>query len=115
MDNSNHIGYYTEEKYISYSVKKLISIIESDEDDYTLQAKEMASKVLDSRSELPETINYYAKSYWKKTIRYNFKKLLGAKGLPISQFLSEQELRELFRIEFQKWKNKKELLSVEWL
>lgn len=102
-----------EEKYESFSIEQLIFIIESDDDEYTIIAKEAAKNVINSRNVFPETLHFLATEYWQHKIHKDFKRLLRENNLPVSQFLSDVELRALFQIEFEKWHEKNELFAID--
>ena len=102
-----------EEKYEAFSIEQLIFIMESDEDDYTSNAKEAAKKLIENRKVLPDTLHFFANQYWQYKIHKEFKQLIRENNLPVSQFLSDVELRSLFQKEFEKWQDKQELFTLD--
>lgn len=100
-------------KYENLSLEALVAIIESDEEDYTQEAKKAALNVLSKRNAIPEALHFIAKEYWLAKIKNEFKNLLSKNELPKSEYLSDVELRELFTIVFEDWKGKNELFAID--
>jgi hypothetical protein len=100
-------------RYQQYDNETLIVIIESEFDEYTLSAKEVADTVLAERYLLPEALHFIALKIWEQKISSNFRQYLKANVLPVSKFLTDAELRELFRKEYDNLLERRQTIAVD--
>jgi hypothetical protein len=100
-------------RYQNYDNELLISIIESEFDEYTNSAKEVAERVLEERYILPETKHYLALRIWEQKINRNFRQYLKENILPLSKYLSDTELRNIFRKEYESLMERKQTIAVD--
>ena len=100
-------------KFNKYNIMQLISIAETNSD-YTDHAKNIAIDIINSK-EKKEDINIknVAVEYWKLYIEENIKSIILNKILPKSHFLNDNEMREVLKFEFNKWKEKQELFGID--
>ena len=100
-------------KFNKYNIMQLISIAETNSD-YTDHAKNIAIDIINSK-EKKEDINIknVAVEYWKLYIEENIKSIILNKTLPKSHFLNDNEMREVLKSEFNKWKEKQELFGID--
>ena len=91
---------------------ELVSILES-EDAYTPFAKQCAAEVLQERFLEEEDLKQLATEIWEENIKQSFRKFLKMGMPPKSYFLTENELKAIFIKQFEAYKERKELLSVD--
>jgi len=101
------------EKFYSYSSQELISIIEPNSD-YTHDAKTIAIDIIKLRDKNNEidVINEASK-YWRDFIKSELKSIILNKTLPKSHFLNDQQMKELLKDAFDKWKEKQALFGID--
>ena len=97
-------------KFINYSDYKLISIAEP-HSDYTDEAKNIAIEIVMKRHN--KDFKKYASEYWMKFVQENIKTILKSKTIPKSHFLENQEMKEIVKDCFEKWKEEQELFEID--
>jgi hypothetical protein len=100
-------------RYQQYDTLRLVTIIESEFEEYTNVAKNCAEQVLKARNVLPNTLHALALNLWENKIRDNLRQYLRDNLLPESKFLTDVELRELFRMEYDRFVERKQTLAVD--
>ena len=90
----------------------LIAIIESKES-YTPEAILVAAEVLQERFLSDEQIQQMACQFWHGELEKSLKTYLKKGVQPVSNFLTEEELKEIFAKKFQEYVERKELMSVD--
>lgn len=100
-------------KFNGYNIMQLISIAETNSD-YTDHAKNIAIDIINSKEENEDiNIKKMAAKYWKLYIEENIKSIILNKTLPKSHYLNDNEMREVLKSEFKKWKEKQELFGID--
>jgi len=97
-------------KFIKFSDYELISIAEP-HSDYRDEAKNIAIDIIMERHN--EDFKKYAKKYWLEYIQENIKTILKSKIIPKSHFLENQEMKEIVKDCFEKWKEEQELFGID--
>ena len=91
---------------------ELVAIVES-KDAYTFEAIQFAAEVLQERFIETEELEQLAKQYWGDELQKSLKTYLKVGVAPISNFLSEEDLKTIFAQKFEEYVERKELLSVD--
>mgnify|MGYP001071925140 CR=1 FL=1 len=94
------------------SNKELITIIEST-DSYTPEAISAAAEVIQERFLSDEEIQNLVCEFWDAELEKSLKIYLKKGEPPISNFLTDGELKDIFAKKFQEYVERKELLSVD--
>ena len=91
---------------------ELVAIVES-KDAYTFEAIQFAAEVLQERFIETEELQELAKIYWNEELRKSLKLYLKQGTPPVSNFLTENELKVIFAKKFDEYLERKELLAVD--
>ena len=100
-------------KYSHLKLNELIEICESDTDSYTAQAKEAAQTIIELMDPDITEIKAAAHDYWNNQINTNIKSLILKGQIPKSSYLNNDEITELMRAAFDRWRSKQELLGID--
>lgn len=90
----------------------LVVIIESS-GAYTPEAITTAAEVLQERFLTGEQIRQMVCQFWDGELEKSLKAYLKKGEPPVSNFLTEEELKEIFAKKFEEYVERKELLSVD--
>ncbi|GEM_PF-3039744 len=100
-------------KYSHLKLHELIEICDSDKDHYTNEAKEAAQTIIELKDPDYIEIKEAAKAYWKEKIDANIKSIIMKSQIPKSNYLSSEEITEIMKFAFDKWRSKQELLGID--
>jgi hypothetical protein len=100
-------------RYQCYDNEVLVTILESEFEEYTVQAKLVAEQLLNERIVLPDAIHFIALQIWKRKITVNFRHYLKENRLPSSKYLTDIELREIFRLQYSELLERKQTIMVD--
>ena len=100
-------------KYSHLKLHELIEICDSDTDHYTAQAIEAAQTIIELKDPDYSEIKEAAHTHWNQKINTNIKSLIMKGQIPKSNYLSAEEITELMRAAFDKWRSKQELLGID--
>lgn len=81
--------------------------------DYTLKAKEAATTILELRNIEHKELVQEAEAYWVEHLKQNIKSYLLSKIKPVSTFLDDQEMGDLFKEAYNKWKENQKTFEID--
>ncbi len=91
---------------------ELIAILES-KDAYTPEAVQFAAEIIQERFIEDEELDRLVIQFWEKELNESLKSYLKSGEIPKSNFLNEQQLKELFAKKYQEYVERKEVLAVD--
>ena len=100
-------------KYSHLKLYELIEICESDTDSYTKKAKEAAQTIIELMDPEITELKAAAIKYWDNKINSNIKTLIMKGEIPKSSYLNTDEITELMKSAFIKWRSKQELMGID--
>jgi len=98
--------------YSNRSISQLVAIVESG-DDYTNEARQVASTILELKEIDKETLKQEASLFWEQKLQENIKQLILNNKKPKSTILSSEEIAVLFRTAFENWKEKQKTFEID--
>lgn len=105
------------EKYKEFDLRTLIEIVES-EHDYTRDAVNTAKDELNKRPHISDSIVVIAKEFMRKRLidlLDSFDVFNSKLSLPVSHFLDEEQVLELFKEVFIEWQTeRKDMTPDSW-
>ena len=99
-------------RYTNHSLKELIIILDSG-DDYTEEAKDAIRTILEFKKPSGEELKEIAFEYWEQKINDNIKSILLNNEKPVSQILSENEMKGILVSAFQKYSETQQLFEID--
>jgi len=100
------------ERYSNHSLEQLVIILESG-DDYTQDAKDAIRTILEFKTPSKEELKSIAFEFWKDKIDANIKSILLQNQKPVSEILSEEEIKAIMITAFDKYREKLELFEID--
>ena len=94
------------------TIKELVIILESG-NDFTLNAKEAATTILELRKIKHTVLVQEAEAYWEEHLKQHIKSYLLSKIKPVSTFLDDQEMSDLFKEAFNNWKENQKTFEID--
>lgn len=99
-------------RYSNHSLIELIIILESG-DNYTEEAKDAIRTILEFKNPSDDEVRKIAFEYWDQKINENIKSILLQNQKPVSEILSENEIKEIMIAAFDKYREKLELFEID--
>jgi hypothetical protein len=90
----------------------LIEILES-KDAFTPEAVQYAAEIIQERFLEEEVLLTLVVDYWDKELNDSLKSYLKSGEIPVSNFLNESQLKELFAKKYQEYVERKEVMAVD--
>lgn len=99
-------------RYSNHSLKELIIILESG-DDYTEEAKDAVRTIIEFKDPSELELKEIASEYWENKINDNIKSILLQNQKPISNILSQEEIKIIMITAFERYKEKLQLFEID--
>ena len=99
-------------RYTNHSLKELIIILESG-DDYTEEAKEAIRTILEFKNPSDREVREIAFEYWDQKINNSIKSILLNNEKPVSQIISENEMKEILVAAFERYRETQHLFEID--
>ena len=99
-------------RYNNHTVKELIIILDSG-DDYTEEAKEAIRTILEFKNPSDRDVSEIAFEYWEQKINDNIKSILLNNKKPVSQIISEDEMKGILVAAFEKYRETQQLFEID--
>jgi len=99
-------------RYTNHSLKQLVIILESG-DDYTEEAKDAIRTILEFKNPSDDEVSEIAFEYWTQKINDNIKSILLNNEKPVSQIISESEMKSILISAFEKYSETQQLFEID--
>jgi hypothetical protein len=99
-------------RYSNHSLEQLIVILESG-DDYTEEAKDAIRTILEFKNPSDDEVREIAFEYWGQKINDSIKSILLNNEKPVSQIISEAEMKAILVSAFEKYSETQHLFEID--
>jgi hypothetical protein len=99
-------------RFLSKSDYQLVEIIEASEN-YTSIAIAVASEIIQERNLEENILKLCSTEFWKEEFKTEIKSYLKNQDIPKSKYLLKSELKELMKLAYEDYLQKRESMSVD--